>query len=213
MCPAPAQVAELVDALVSGTSGASRGGSSPLLGTTKLPTVANPRAYVPSEGCACPSVLQGCATMLFRLVRPVRRKGSRVPYFVQRIPADLKQQIGGVRLAIPLGDSFHHVTLRAGSDAVRFSLRTTDPAEAKVRQAAVAAHLEKGWQALRERSPVSLTHRQATALAGELYRAWTNPPRGVVAQSRLSSRLRAAGGESQSRKPKRKLTGKPQSDI
>src|SRR5947209_8383241 len=32
--PAPdAQVAELVDALVSGTSGESRGGSSPLLGT------------------------------------------------------------------------------------------------------------------------------------------------------------------------------------
>jgi ribonuclease D len=30
-----AQVAELVDALVSGTSGASRGGSSPLLGTTQ----------------------------------------------------------------------------------------------------------------------------------------------------------------------------------
>jgi hypothetical protein len=33
-----AQVAELVDALVSGTSGAIRGGSSPLLGTT---------AYIP----------------------------------------------------------------------------------------------------------------------------------------------------------------------
>ena len=31
-----AQVAELVDALVSGTSGAIRGGSSPLLGTTPL---------------------------------------------------------------------------------------------------------------------------------------------------------------------------------
>jgi hypothetical protein len=29
----PAQMAELVDALVSGTSGESRGGSSPLLGT------------------------------------------------------------------------------------------------------------------------------------------------------------------------------------
>ena len=35
---ARAQVAELVDALVSGTSDASRGGSSPLLGTTR-PTV------------------------------------------------------------------------------------------------------------------------------------------------------------------------------
>ena len=34
MCPVPAQMAELVDALVSGTSGESRGGSSPLLGTT-----------------------------------------------------------------------------------------------------------------------------------------------------------------------------------
>lgn len=31
--PRDAQVAELVDALVSGTSGESRGGSSPLLGT------------------------------------------------------------------------------------------------------------------------------------------------------------------------------------
>ena len=32
-----AQVAELVDALVSGTSGAIRGGSSPLLGTIYIP--------------------------------------------------------------------------------------------------------------------------------------------------------------------------------
>jgi hypothetical protein len=34
--PPTAQVAELVDALVSGTSGATRGGSSPLLGTNKI---------------------------------------------------------------------------------------------------------------------------------------------------------------------------------
>jgi hypothetical protein len=33
---APAQMAELVDALVSGTSAARRGGSSPLLGTKKV---------------------------------------------------------------------------------------------------------------------------------------------------------------------------------
>src|SRR5271170_3342330 len=33
--PGIAQVAELVDALVSGTSAARRGGSSPLLGTTR----------------------------------------------------------------------------------------------------------------------------------------------------------------------------------
>ena len=34
--PVPAQMAELVDALVSGTSAARRGGSSPLLGTKHL---------------------------------------------------------------------------------------------------------------------------------------------------------------------------------
>jgi hypothetical protein len=33
-----AQVAELVDALVSGTSAARRGGSSPLLGTSFMPS-------------------------------------------------------------------------------------------------------------------------------------------------------------------------------
>src|SRR5712672_1311187 len=38
-----AQVAELVDALVSGTSGAIRGGSSPLLGTIKINTI---RAFI-----------------------------------------------------------------------------------------------------------------------------------------------------------------------
>src|SRR5271168_5277091 len=37
-----AQVAELVDALVSGTSGAIRGGSSPLLGTTPPPLIVMP---------------------------------------------------------------------------------------------------------------------------------------------------------------------------
>ncbi len=35
----PAQVAKLVDALVLGTSGAIRGGSSPLLGTQKYPFI------------------------------------------------------------------------------------------------------------------------------------------------------------------------------
>src|SRR2546423_1434673 len=110
--------------------------------------------------------------MLFRLVRPVRRKGSRVPYFVQRIPADVKAHVGSLRLTIPLGETSQHVTLRAGANDIRLSLRTSDPSEAKVRHAVVAAHLEKVWRALREKTPVSLTHRQATALAGELYRAW-----------------------------------------
>jgi hypothetical protein len=29
------------------------------------------------------------------------------------------------------------------------------------------------WKALRQDEPIPLTHRQAVALAGEFYRAWT----------------------------------------
>ena len=113
--------------------------------------------------------------MLFRLVRPVRRKHSRVPYFVQRVPADVRARLKeDLRLDVPLGERTHTLVLKAGRPDVRLSLRATDPSEVKKRQAAVAAYLETVWQALRQDEPVRLMHRQAVALAGELYRAWAN---------------------------------------
>ena len=42
--------------------------------------------------------------MLFRVVRPMKRSGSRFAYFVQRIPANIRDKVTGERLAIPLGD-------------------------------------------------------------------------------------------------------------
>ena len=79
-----AQVAELVDALVSGTSAARRGGSSPLLGTT-VGTV-NPRRMVSSNPAGSPDrpavpsspagliPCAGCA----RLLSAPRNPGSQV---------------------------------------------------------------------------------------------------------------------------------------
>ena len=81
--------------------------------------------------------------MLYRLVRPMRRKGSRNAYFVQRIPSDVKAQAVGLRLAIPVGDTTHHVQVGAHAKDIRFSLRAADPSEVKVRQAAAAAYLER----------------------------------------------------------------------
>ena len=100
----------------------------------------------------------------------MRRDGSRFPLFVQRIPADVRRKAAGIELAIPLGDGFVFVTPSDGAQAVRFSLRTSEPSEIKTRQALAAAYLETVWAALRNDAPVHLTHRQATALAGELYR-------------------------------------------
>jgi integrase len=120
-------------------------------------------------------VNNGAQQVLFRLVRPLRRKASRYLYFVQRIPADVRRQLtSNLTLTIPVGDGFQKATMRPGSSDIRFSLRTADPSEWKVRHAAVAAHLEKVWRALRQSKPLSLNHRQVVSLAQELYRAWAN---------------------------------------
>lgn len=104
----------------------------------------------------------------------MRRDGSRIPSFVQRIPADVRANAAGIELAIPLGDEFVFVTPSESAQAIRFSLRTAEPSEAKARHGLAAAYLAGVWQALRNDAPVHLTHRQATALAGELYRVWAD---------------------------------------
>jgi integrase len=112
--------------------------------------------------------------MLFRVVRPMKRDGSRIPIFVQRIPVDVMSRAVGTRLAIPLGDGFTFVTVSPRAQSVRFSLRTADPSQVKSRQAIAAAYLEDVWTALREDAPAKLSHRQVTALAGDLYRVWAD---------------------------------------
>ena len=112
--------------------------------------------------------------MLFRLVRPVRRSGSIIPQFVQRIPREVHARLVGGTLSIPLGSDVVKIRIGPTTASIRFSLRTRDPIEAKIRQASVAAHLERVWRAFREPDAIALTQRQATALAGDVYRAWAN---------------------------------------
>lgn len=110
--------------------------------------------------------------MLFRLVRPMRRDGSRNIHFVQRIPKDLRPRLIGTAVEVPVGDAFVPVRISEGTQAIRCSLRTADPTVAKQRQAEAARHVESLFSALRSSAPTSLTHRQCVALSGEVYRAW-----------------------------------------
>lgn len=112
--------------------------------------------------------------MLLRLASPVRRPGSSILQFVHRIPADLRSRASGLRLEVPVGDAFVPITITDKTQAIRFSLGTRDPIEAKGRQAAAIAFLSKVFAELRANEAVTLTHRQATALGGELYRSWTD---------------------------------------
>lgn len=41
--------------------------------------------------------------MLLRLVRPVKRSGSTIPQFVQRIPSDVAGRAIGLTIMVPLG--------------------------------------------------------------------------------------------------------------
>src|SRR3569623_3602179 len=121
--------------------------------------------------------------MLYRLASPMRRTGSSIPQIVQRIPADDRQRAIGMRLAIPLGDQPLSVVITEKTSAIRFSLRTDDKSVAKVRQAEAIAYLEQVWAGLRANEPMTLSQRQATALAGEMYRAWADTQRPVRSHS------------------------------
>ena len=116
--------------------------------------------------------------MLFQLVRPMRRKDSRIPQFVKRIPADLAHQLAGKRIDVPLADGLTvRVRVTGTTDSIRFSLRTDDPAEAKIRHANAAAYIEGVFRAYREHQPASFSHEQAVAFSKRMYEGWASGSR------------------------------------
>lgn len=108
--------------------------------------------------------------MHFRLVKPVKRKGTINQQFNQRIPADVRNHAVGVTLQIPVGPEIVRKTITPKDHAIRVSLRASTPSEVKMRQAQVAGYLETVWQGLRD-APLQLSHRQAVALSRDVY-AW-----------------------------------------
>ncbi len=110
--------------------------------------------------------------MLFGLVRPVKRSGSRIPQFNKRIPRVLLDRLRGQTIEVPLGDEFVSVWIGPTTESIRFSLGSADPSTVKIRHAAAAGHLEELFASLRSDTPVELTLRQIAALAGEMYREW-----------------------------------------
>lgn len=105
-------------------------------------------------------------------------KGSHTPSFTKRIPRDIRDRMLGRTLSIPLGSSTVAFTITPSTQAIRFSLRTANPAEARIRQAEAVSYVEQYFEWVRSGRIVELTHRQITALAGEFYRAWSRGPDG-----------------------------------
>lgn len=96
------------------------------------------------------------------------------PQFVKRIPLDLRDRMIGMSLCIPLGDDTVSISISDKTQAIRFSLRSSDPSEVKDRQATAVSYLERFFVSLRSDTPLRLTHRNAVALSGVVFRAWAS---------------------------------------
>jgi integrase len=103
----------------------------------------------------------------------MRRNDSSFLQLNKRIPTDVVGKARGITLSVPVGDKVVTKRITGSADKVTLSLGTRDPAEAKARQAAAVAYLERVWAGLRA-GPVRLTHKQAVALSGRAYRAFAN---------------------------------------
>ena len=117
--------------------------------------------------------------MLYRLVRPMRRSGSSKPQFIRRIPVEVRARLVGKCINVPIGDETVPVLITNKMETIRLSLRTSDPSEAKIRQAQAATYVERIFNAYRDDELSTLTHKQVVALSGELYRGWAKGMDGV----------------------------------
>lgn len=114
--------------------------------------------------------------MIIRMSRPMLREGSSVPQFRRRVPSDIlgiaKGKLVLVDLPASKGDPAVTVASKVG-EFIKFSLRSYDPDVVKFRQAAANTQVERQFLAWRT-GPSTISHLQAVALAGEVYRLYVN---------------------------------------
>ena len=108
------------------------------------------------------------------MASPVVRDDSAFLQFRKRIPADVLAKARGRRIVVELpavGVKPAVTILSRLAPEVKFSLRTADPSEAKVRMASATATLGTVLDGIRQ-GPKPLTHKQLVALSGDVYRAF-----------------------------------------
>lgn len=103
--------------------------------------------------------------MVLKMTQPFKHPVTGIYQFRKRVPKDL----------IPL----------VGKREEKVSLGTRDPREAKVLHAGISAEVEARWSQL-SKGRVSLTHKQALAMAGEIYREYVAAHEDTPAKSKFA---------------------------
>jgi hypothetical protein len=101
--------------------------------------------------------------MVLRMPRPQSRAGTANRQYRRRYPADIKP------ILERLGPSYRRPA-GWGRDEITLSLGTADPAKAKTAHARISAEIETRFAMLKA-GPQKLSHKDAVALSGEVYRA------------------------------------------
>jgi integrase len=86
-------------------------------------------------------------------------------YLRLHVPKDVAAKAKGTTVAVPVGDIIVHAKV---GNVVKLSLRTKEAAEAKKRFLQALPAIERHWENLRK-GPITLSHKQCVALAGEVY--------------------------------------------
>jgi hypothetical protein len=109
------------------------------------------------------------------MARPTKRPESSSHQFRKRVPANILKRFAGQKLTVELPSATQggqplviYVTL--GKADLKFSLRTSDPTLARLRNGAATEQLESRFRALKD-GPKPLRHKQTVYLAGLVYRA------------------------------------------
>jgi hypothetical protein len=101
--------------------------------------------------------------MVLVMSRPFKHPDTGIFWFRKRVPDDLRELVG--------------------KREEKFSLRTRDPSEAKALFGEAVAKIESRWQTLR-RGLVSLSERQAAAMADEIYHEMVNAEKDNPSENR-----------------------------
>jgi integrase len=101
------------------------------------------------------------------------RSGSKVPQFRVRVPANVLQALRGRKILLFLSDRAGPPFIKTATigQEVQFSLGTTDAYVAEARQNDALDHLRRLFD-LTASQPSNLSHKDLTALSGEVYRAY-----------------------------------------
>jgi hypothetical protein len=102
------------------------------------------------------------------IVMPKLFKIGDTYYMRLHVPRDVAESAKGRKVSVTVGERACSVTV---GSAMKVSLRTKDPKEAKARHALAQADAERLWGALRN-GPKALSHKQSLALAGEIFAAF-----------------------------------------